>query len=253
MATSASPTRFSTASRISRAVSTLITVAPPGAATDEGPVTRVTSAPRSQAARARAAPIFPEERLPRYRTASTGSRVPAAVTRTRFPASAPPPPSARPTASTISAGSAIRPGPLPSPAARGPSAGPTRSYFRASFSRARLLRVMGCANMRSFMAGATTTGAPVATITVVSRSLARPLAARAMKSAVAGATQTQSAPRPSEMCSAAPPAAKMSTRGPLPVTPSNDRGATNLRAERVRTTSTSAPRSVRSRATWTAL
>ena len=39
----------------------------------------------------------------------------------------------------------------------------------------------GCANIASFIAGATTTGAPLATTAVVSRSLARPDAARAIE------------------------------------------------------------------------
>jgi hypothetical protein len=47
----------------------------------------VTSAPRRRASSASATPIRPEARLPRKRTASRGSRVPPAETRTRLPAS----------------------------------------------------------------------------------------------------------------------------------------------------------------------
>ena len=45
----------------------------------------VTSAPRFRASSARATPIRPDERLPRKRTASSGSRVPPALTSTRRP------------------------------------------------------------------------------------------------------------------------------------------------------------------------
>ena len=48
---------------------------------------RTTSAPRRRASSASATPIRPDERLPRKRTASIGSRVPPAVTSTRLPAS----------------------------------------------------------------------------------------------------------------------------------------------------------------------
>ena len=113
-----------------------------------------------------------------------------------------------------------------------------------------MARVLGCANILSFMAGAKTTGASHAVTTVPRRSLARPEADRARKSAVAGATHTQSASRPRATWRAAPPTAKRSISGPRPVTPSNARGATNRRAAPVSTTSTVAPQSVRSRAIW---
>ena len=48
-----------------------------------------TSAPRALASAASAAPMRPDERLPRKRTPSSGSRVPPAVTSTRRPASGP--------------------------------------------------------------------------------------------------------------------------------------------------------------------
>ena len=184
------------ASRISRAVSTRTTSTPNGAASAPGPVTSVTSAPRSHAARASACPIFPEERFPTKRTASSGSRVGPEVTSTLAPERVPQGCTARPTASTMADGSAIRPGPLPSPAARRPVAGPTRWCPGAASRRARFARVLGWANILSFMAGANTTGASLAVNTVPRRSLARPDADRARKSAVAGATHTQSASRP---------------------------------------------------------
>ena len=94
-----------------------------------GPATRVTSAPRAAAAAAIAAPIFPDERLPRKRTASTASRVPPAVTTTWRPdMSLPPPAAQRPAgaavSATMSAGSISRPDPI-QPQASGPWSGPT--------------------------------------------------------------------------------------------------------------------------------
>ena len=59
----------------------------PGAGTARLAATSVTSAPRSRASSATATPIRPEERLPRKRTASSGSRVPPALTSTLLPAS----------------------------------------------------------------------------------------------------------------------------------------------------------------------
>jgi hypothetical protein len=55
--------------------------------------------------------------------------------------------------------------------------------------------------MPSFMAGQTSTGARVASSTAASMSLLRPAATRAMKSAVAGTTQTTSASRARRMWS----------------------------------------------------
>ncbi len=125
--TSASGRCRATASLISTAVSTVTRRGPKGGATEGGPETTVTSAPRRQAAAAIAKPIRPEERLPTYRTGSMGSRVGPAVTRTRRPEKASWRPSARPITSSISDGSSIRPGPSPSPTARAPSPGPATS------------------------------------------------------------------------------------------------------------------------------
>ena len=57
-------------------------------------------------------------------TGSIASRVGPAVMTTFFPRSGDASDSARPISSTISCGSSIRPGPLPSPAASGPVPGP---------------------------------------------------------------------------------------------------------------------------------
>jgi hypothetical protein len=71
--------------------------------------------------------------------------------------------------------------------------------------------------MRSFIAGQSTTGARVASSVVVRRSSARPWAARASRSAVAGATTITSASRPSRMWSAAPSALNRSVQTGRPV------------------------------------
>src|SRR5690606_36981423 len=75
----------STASCISAAVVTRSTVTPGGESSAVGPLTNVTRAPRCAASRAIAYPIFPEDRLLRYRTGSTASRVGPAVTSTCLP------------------------------------------------------------------------------------------------------------------------------------------------------------------------
>src|SRR3954451_18618896 len=68
-----------------------MTSTPGGAGTARFAARSVTSAPRRAASAARATPIRPDERLPRKRTASSGSRVPPAGASTRRPAPAPPP------------------------------------------------------------------------------------------------------------------------------------------------------------------
>ena len=103
----------------------------------------------------------PDERLPTKRTASSGSRVPPAETSDAPPAQRAPlrraPASIRSTAAAISSGSAMRPAPT-SPSASSPSAGPDElDAARAQASR-RSARVAGCSHMRTFIAGATSTG-----------------------------------------------------------------------------------------------
>ena len=108
------------------------TVVPGGAGRVTLAATRSTSAPRSTAARARAQPIRPEERLPRNRTGSRCSRVPPALTTTRRPARSRA--AARCTiegsvstavaTAASSAGSGSRPGPVSGPVSR-PESGST--------------------------------------------------------------------------------------------------------------------------------
>jgi hypothetical protein len=100
-------------------------------------------------------------------------------------------------ASKIAGGSARRPGPN-SPQAMAPLSGPTKAT--PSALRVSMLRwVAGCSHIRTFMAGAISTGLSVASRVVEARSPARPLAALAIRSAVAGATTTRSAERDSSI------------------------------------------------------
>ena len=57
--------------------------------------------------------------------------------------------------------------------------------------------VAGCCHIRTFIAGATSTGLSVASSTVAARSSASPAAMRASRSALAGATTSRSAARES--------------------------------------------------------
>jgi len=59
--------------------------------------------------------------------------------------------------------------------------------------------VAGCAHIIRFMAGAISTGLSEASSAVVARSSARPVAIRAIKSALAGATTTRLASRDKRM------------------------------------------------------
>ena len=130
-ATAAAMTRMSapgaarrTASRIAWAVVASTTVTPRGGVTLIAPAIRVTDAPRSRAASAMAAPIFPDDRLPMNRTGSSGSRVPPALTTTWRPSRSPERTNRRSIASTIVGGSASRPMPV-SPEASSPTSGST--------------------------------------------------------------------------------------------------------------------------------
>ena len=134
--------------------------------------------------------------MPRNRTGSSGSRVPPAVTthvpagagrrrarRRRGPARRPRPEDLR--------GSGSRPGPVSAPVSR-PDAGSSTSAPRPR-SVATLSWVAGCCHISVCMAGANSTGQRAVSRVAVSRSSARPAAARASRSAVAGATTTRSA------------------------------------------------------------
>ena len=93
----------------------------------------------------------------------------------------------------MSCGSGRRPGPN-SPHAISPSAG-SITRTPSAFSCATLRWVAACSHMRTFIAGATTTGLSVASSSVVARSSAMPAAILASRSAVAGQTSTKSAAR----------------------------------------------------------
>jgi hypothetical protein len=162
---------------------------PAGVARQVGPETSCTCAPASAAARAMAWPILPELRLVMPRTGSIASKVGPAVTSTRLPASTPLPNSPE-TASWISTGSSMRPGPT-SPQACSPASGPRMSTPSVR-SWARLRWVAACAHISRFIAGATASRQVRARQRVASRSSARPWARRARKSAEAGATQDES-------------------------------------------------------------
>ena len=163
------------------------------------PFTSVTSAPRSRAASASAKPIFPLESLVRKRTGSSRSRVAPAVTSTFSPARSFSPARISPIFSTISAGSLIRPAPS-SPQARMPVPGPTNRTPR--FRRvSTFCRVASAVHMPVFMAGATSTGAFVASTVVLSMSSAMPQAILARIFAVAGAITNTSASLASATCS----------------------------------------------------
>ncbi len=142
---------------------------------------------------------MPLERLVRTRTGSIGSEVGPAVTRIFLPASGAPETPARASmmASKMAGGSARRPGPN-SPQAIGPSSGPTKR----TPSPCRVFRfrwVAAFSHIRTFIAGAISTGLSVASRVVEARSSARPLAALAIRSAVAGATTIRSAERDSSI------------------------------------------------------
>ena len=77
-----------------------------------------------------------------------------------------------------------------------PSLGPTKTMPRC-FRVATLAAVAAWVHMRTFIAGATSTGLSVASSTVEARSSARPEAMRARMLAVAGATTSRSASRES--------------------------------------------------------
>ncbi len=95
----------------------------------------------------------------------------------------------------IASGSGRRPGPY-SPHAIAPSAG-SMTLTPSSTNRWMFRSVAGWSHIRTFIAGATTTGLSVASSRVVARSSAIPAAIFASRSAVAGQTSTKSAERES--------------------------------------------------------
>ena len=144
-------------------------------------------------------PIFPDEWLLMYRTASMASRVGPAVITTRMPKRSFSV-SADSTASSRAAGSCIRPRPFV-PQARNPSAQSSTSIFfrpasvRSASCNASPLYIL------SFIAGAMITGLRMAASVVVSASSAMPAAILHITSWVAGATIIASAQSGREMCS----------------------------------------------------
>ena len=98
----------------------------------------------------------------------------------------------------MTGGSARRPKPC-SLQAMAPSSGPTTCTPRLR-SSAMLATVAGWVHMRTFMAGAASTGLSVASSTVLARSDAKPAAMVASMLALAGATTTRSALRESWIC-----------------------------------------------------
>src|SRR6056297_613885 len=157
------------------------------------------------------------------------------------------------TASTIRGTSAMRPGPC-SPQAMSPSSGPTNP-IPSALSVAILRCVAGCCHIRTFIAGASSTGVSVASRSVEARSSARPCAILAIRSAVAGATTIRSAERLSSICpiSASSVRSKRSENTLRPASAETESGVTNSAPARVSTGTTSAPRSRRRRIRSSAL
>ncbi len=251
---SASAAAASTASRSSSAVPTGTTSTPAGSGRAAFAVTSVTLAPRAAAVRASAYPCLPEERLPRNRTGSSGSRVPPALTTTWRPARSGP---AAPRASTrrqisnSSPGSGSLPLPVSTPVSR-PTAGSITTAPRRR-STATFSRVAGCSHISVCIAGAKTTGQRAVSRVFVSRSSARPWAAFASRSAVAGATITRSACWPIRTCGTSCTPDQTSVETGWPERASQVGAPTNRRAEAVGTTRTSWPDSVSRRSSSQAL
>ncbi len=138
----------------------------------------------------------PEERLPRKRTASNGSRVPPALTSTCAPArglgvAVAPSPSSASIRRAISSGSVIRPSPT-SPSASSPASGPMSSTPRSRNVSA-FAWVAACSHIRVFIAGAARIGPRWASAASVRTSSASPWASFAIVFAVSGAITSRSA------------------------------------------------------------
>ena len=168
-----------------------------------GPASNVTSAPRAAAAAASAAPIFPDDRLPRNRTSSTGSRV-GPGRHDHAPAR---PRSAGRQQARRRRHDLRR---LDQPARRRSTRRPAPRCRGRPSRRGRRRRARAAGRGSPGSAGSPTCSrssrAPAAaapcdaSTTAVSRSLAIPAARRAMASAVAGATTSRSASSASRMC-----------------------------------------------------
>ena len=112
-------------------------------------------------------------------------------TSTDFPASGPASPSSTRQRAKISSGSVIRPAPT-SPSASSPSSGPISSTPRAR-RRSAFSCVAGCSHMRTFIAGAASTGPRKASTACVRTLSASPFASFASVFAVSGASTSRSA------------------------------------------------------------
>ncbi len=142
----------------------------------------------------------PDDRLVMPRTGSMASKVGPAVIKTFLPANSLGVKKAI-TSSSISSGSSMRPAPT-SPQACSPLAGPSRCTPSVA-NRAALRCVAGFSHIWRFIAGAIIKGHSRASTMVANRSSAKPCAARAMKSADAGATRIRSAWRDRSICAIA--------------------------------------------------
>ena len=194
---SASAAAVSTAVRSSAAVETRTTVAPAGSGSDDvggdhrdvgaagggGGGERVALAARRTGCRG-SAPGRAARGCRRPRPRRGGRRGPEVGCSSRVRAAA-----------KISAGSGSRPTPVSAPVSR-PEAG-VRTTAPRERRVATLAWVAGCSHISVCIAGANSTGQRAVSRVAVSRSSARPWAARASRSAVAGATTTRSASRPS--------------------------------------------------------
>ncbi len=154
----------------------------------------------------------------------------------------------------MSPSSASRPTP-DCPDASSPDAGGTSRYPKPSRSRATFACVAGWVHMSPSIAGATTTGADVARHAAVTASDEIPLAIAPSQRAVAGATTIASAVSATTMCpirsSGSSPRTSVSTG--CRDRAANVSGPTNVAADGVSITTTSAPSARRSRSSSTAL
>jgi hypothetical protein len=195
--------------------------------------------------------------LPRNRTGSRGSRVPPALTVTVRPARGrtagsgdPGTASWRPwtrarAASKIASGSGSLPGPESEPVSL-PLAG-SRTVTPLPRSVSTLAWVAACCHISVCMAGAKSTGPPAIRSVLVRRSPACPVAARASRSAVAGATTIKSASCPSRTWFTRWTSSKTLLLTGLPERASQVATPTNRVAASVGMTVTSWPASVKSR------
>src|SRR4051794_2610515 len=159
--------------------------------------------------------------------------------------------STTPASAAMSAGSGSRPCPESGPVSRPTAGGSTTAPRRRRV--ATLSWVAGCRHISVCMAGTKTTGQCAVSRVAVSRSSARPAAARARRSAVAGATTTSSASWPIRTCATSGTSDQTSVVTGLPDRASNVAAPTKCSAPGVGTTRTSCPASVNARSRKAAL